>query len=987
MKFENMGISKKLTLGFTVILLFVLLVGGVAARHIDQIYQQVELMYNHPLQVRRAIDYINNDVLIMRVSMRDILLTSDDQGVQDALQQIALASTDAGKQLAIIQAQYLGDKTDVDQVYQDYTIWKISFDKNIELALAGEIEEVKQSLSSNGDLGTYRQTFADSLNELDVFAQDKASALYQNAIELNQTLKQQLAILLAAILLISIFVTLSLIRSVRNPLKAMNSAVLRFHHGDMEARSSYVSKNEFGLLSASINTLAERVQKTTGLNEMTLKFTQELLVEDDDRKFFQSILLSLCEQCGAHIAAVYLRNGITHSFELFESIGMDSNAKKSFSADSADGEFGAAILSHRIQYLANIPEDTRFVFSTANGSYIPRGIIVIPIVSNNRVIAIISLATLKQFEAHTMDFINRIHYAITARIDGILAYQAVTEYRDVLLQQNYELETQKNELCAQAVELTQQKTELEMQKRRLTEASQLKTNFLSNMSHELRTPLNSVIALSGLLSRKLANLIPEEEYSYLEIIERNGKNLLMSINDVLNISRIEAGYEEVEITRFNVNDSINELVLMLEPLAKQKNVELIHHSSDLVMLLDSDADKFRHILQNLIGNALKFTEKGSVTITAQNKENSIEISVADTGIGIAPEHMPHIFEEFRQADGGTSRRFGGSGLGLAIAKGYADLLGGSISVQSTLDVGTLFTLTLPICYSAETELEKRELDETDLYANKHSRASEGSLDKIILVVEDNESAIIQIRDLVGDMGYRVQIAHDAGEAFAAIDQQIPDAMILDLMMPDVNGFKVLELLRNAEVTAHIPVLILTAKHITKDELTFLKRNNVHQLIQKGDVDRKSLQNAVHSMVYPVLKDMKKAQHKKQIVEGRPVVLVVEDNPDNMITVKALLADNYTLIEAVNGHEGIEMAKEHIPNLILMDIALPDISGIDAYIEIKKMPKLQHIPIIALTASAMEHDREAILGYGFDAFVAKPIIAKQLYDVLKEVLYD
>lgn len=237
-----------------------------------------------------------------------------------------------------------------------------------------------------------------------------------------------------------------------------------------------------------------------------------------------------------------------------------------------------------------------------------------------------------------------------------------------------------------------------------------------------------------------------------------------------------------------------------------------------------------------------------------------------------------------------------------------------------------------------------------------------------------------------EMGHRVQVAQDAGEAFAIIDKQIPDAMILDLMMPGIDGFRVLELLRNAQDTAHIPVLILTAKHVTKDELKFLKRNNVHELIQKGDVDRKRLQKAISGMLSPETPKKEKPQHHPQAIEGKPVILVVEDNVDNMITIKALLSDHYTVIEAIDGYEGIEKAKAHIPNLILMDIALPGISGIEAYHEIRKMPKLEYVPIIALTASAMDHDREAVLAHGFDAFIAKPIIIKEFLDVINEVLY-
>ena len=245
---------------------------------------------------------------------------------------------------------------------------------------------------------------------------------------------------------------------------------------------------------------------------------------------------------------------------------------------------------------------------------------------------------------------------MSARIEGILAFRTIKEYKEVLEQQNRELDAQKGELVEQATELTQQNVELETQKNQLKEASMLKTSFLSNMSHELRTPLNSVIALSGVLSRRLANAIPGEEHSYLEIIERNGKILLNLINDILDISRIEAGREEIEVAEFNVNSIIADAVDLIKPQADQKKVALNHVINEAEISITSDSDKLRHILHNLIGNAVKFTEKGKVEVSAARNDDKIEIKVTDTGIGIDKEHLPYIFDEFRQADGGTARR-------------------------------------------------------------------------------------------------------------------------------------------------------------------------------------------------------------------------------------------------------------------------------------------------------------------------------------------
>jgi len=216
------------------------------------------------------------------------------------------------------------------------------------------------------------------------------------------------------------------------------------------------------------------------------------------------------------------------------------------------------------------------------------------------------------------------------------------------------------------------------------------------MSHELRTPLNSVIALSGVLSRKLKDQISEEEFSYLDVIQRNGKHLLSIINDILDISRIEAGREEFEISTFNLCNCVNDIIEMIKPQILEKNLELDLAKGDCHVEMISDVKKVRHIVQNIVSNAVKFTEKGKISISLSLENQFVHLQVQDTGIGIKKEHINHIFDEFRQADSSTSRKYGGTGLGLSIAKKYAELLGGAIKVESEENVGSLFTIILPI---------------------------------------------------------------------------------------------------------------------------------------------------------------------------------------------------------------------------------------------------------------------------------------------------
>jgi PAS domain S-box-containing protein len=338
-------------------------------------------------------------------------------------------------------------------------------------------------------------------------------------------------------------------------------------------------------------------------------------------------------------------------------------------------------------------------------------------------------------------------------------------------------------------------------------ANKAKSDFLSKMSHELRTPLNAIIVLSGVLDRTLIGKIPIEEHGYLNIIERSGKNLLEMINDLLDISRIESGLVELDFKCVDLNKTITDTIDLMNPLAIGKNIELIYRKPDTERYLTSDEDKIKHILQNLISNAIKFTDEGHVEISISRIGESYLIKVSDTGIGMEESNLESIFDEFRQADSTTTRRYGGTGLGLAIVKKYVELLGGNVLVKSQVGKGSTFTVEIPIAPVGELSAK----DSSDLNVD---------LDK------DNSS---------------------------------------------------------------------------KKKSEHLKLDDTQTTVYK------------------------------------PVVLVVEDNPDNMMTVHALLRDRYLVLEASSGEVAFDLAKNHTIDLILMDINLPGISGIEVYRLIRSNP--------------------------------------------------
>jgi signal transduction histidine kinase/DNA-binding response OmpR family regulator len=992
MKLNDLKIGTQLRLGLGVILLLVGLLAVQAWFQTHQIFLQTQGLYEHPLTVRRALGDIRAQILTMHRDMKDLCLLKSESERDSIVQDFDAREADVHRQFAIFYERYLGPRSDIEQAEQAFVQWKALRDETRRLLREGKTDEAVSRTLPAGAGGIQVEKLLGEIKDISDFSLARGDQFYQAAEQQRRSLGHQLGAAVAVILLLTLAVAWLLLKGVKGPLAELTAAAEQFRQGKLEARSRHASANEFGTLSFAFNAMAESIQAEMRSNENSARLAGVMLREEEAHAFCLELLKALLQHTGAQVGAVYLLNEAKTAFEHFESVGLSAGGRAAFSATGLEGELGAAVATRQIQRVTDIPADTRFTFSAVSGDFSPREILTIPVLSDHAVSAVISLASVRAFDTPSVRLVNDIWNMLNARVNGVLAFLKIQNFAARLEHQNSELEQQKRELSAQASEMTEQNAELEMQKRQLDEASRLKSAFLSNMSHELRTPLNSVIALSGVLSRRLAKTLPAVEHGYLEVIERNGKSLLALINDILDLSRIEAGHVDLVVSSFSIRETVRETVSMLERQAVEKGIALVSLVGADLPPVTSDPDKFRHILQNLVGNAVKFTEKGQVTVTAEiqrsedgGRRSEILIRVTDTGIGIAADQLPHIFEEFRQADGSTSRKYGGTGLGLAIAKEHARLLGGSITAESTLGKGSTFTLRLP------TVLETP--GATPASAPAWPERAVGPAPVLsgqgqnILLVEDNEPAIIQLTDILLKQGYRVQVAHNGKEALTQIGQTPPDAMILDLMMPEVDGFQVLQAIRGIERTARLPVLILTAKHVTKQELSFLKGNHIHQLIQKGDINKDGLLAEVARMVVPpqAEPDPVPPPRRRPAHPGKPVVLLVEDNPDNLRTARALLGDSYEVIEAGDGRAGLGQARAHQPDLILTDIALPGLDGFEVLAAVREDASLCDIPVVAVTASAMKGNREEILARGFDGYISKPIDHDALLQTLRRFL--
>jgi signal transduction histidine kinase/DNA-binding response OmpR family regulator/HAMP domain-containing protein len=981
MKLKDLKIGAQLRLGLGALLALVVLLGALAWMQNNELVLQTKGLYDHPLQVRRVLSDIQVQILTMHRDMKDLCLVESGRERDSLVQDLDVREVDIHRQFTVLYGHYLGPRADVEQTEQAFVQWKTLRDETIRLLKEGKTAEAISLVRPDGASGSQVEKILSEIKAISEFAKNKGDQFYAASEQLKNTLAYQLGSVVVVILLLSLLVTWLLLNGIKAPLEKLTATVEQFRQGRLDVRSPPLAANEFGVLASSFNTMADSIQTEMRSTESASHLAGIMLGEEEAHAFCRVVLQALVQQAGAQVSAIYILNDAKSAFEHFESIGLGAGGRSAFSAAEREGELGAAVATRLIQHIKDIPSDTRFTFAAVSGTFMPREILTIPVLSDKAVVAVISLASVSAFSEAALRLVNDIWSMLNARVNGVLAFRKVKDLAVRLEQQNSEMGAQARELAAQADELTEQNTELELQKRQLDEVSRMKSAFLSNMSHELRTPLNSVIALSGVLSRRLAKAIPEEEYSYLEIIERNGKNLLALINDILDLSRIEAGHSDINLSRFSVREVVGEVVAMLETQAQEKGISLTHSVGEDLPPVTSDPDKFRHILQNLVGNAVKFTEQGQVVVTARRSDLEMYVAVRDTGIGIAADQLPFIFDEFRQADSSTSRKYGGTGLGLAIAKEHARLLGGDLTAESVLGQGSTFTLRLPL--AVETPHLAQAMEAGSFPGESAARptpvpAGQGQR---LLLVEDNEPAIIQLTDILHAAGYCVQVARNGKEALAQIGQGVPDAMILDLMMPEVDGFQVLKAIREVQHTAQLPVLILTAKHVTKEELSFLKSNHVHQLIQKGDINKDGLLVAVAQMVVPLQPKAALPQRLRPVRSGKPLILVVEDNPDNLRTIKVLLSDCFQVVEAEDGRAGVEQARAHRPDLILTDIALPVMDGFSVLAAIRDDEALRRIPVIAVTASAMKGNREEILAHGFDGYISKPID----HDVLMKTL--
>jgi len=864
---------------------------------------------------------------------------------------------------------------------------------------------------------------------------EEESARLAERLEQQQIYIKYTPILLVAAALISILITISSYLRIRadigkriaqqlldeekyaqtnRRIAHIEQVTQRVSEGDYTARSQDQTDDELGRISTALNAMARSLEQT--FNDLSIQnWLQAGDVQINDairgervlKNLSAKLINTLTAYAGAHLGTIYILDP-NWNFRLTGSFAAQ-NAPQSIVP--GQGLCGQVIETKKPLLVRDVPADYLKVTSSL-GETSPAALAILPLVYSYECIGVIELGFLKTPEDLTMRFLEENLETMASGINSALDYVKLQNFLEETQAQAEELQTQHNELenlnaeleaqsqklQASEEELRVQQEELQQTNEELEERSGLleeknieiqkkaeelelttryKSEFLANMSHELRTPLNSILLLSRLLAENEDKNLTGEQIEYATVIQSSGNGLLGLIDEILDLSKIEAGKMELDYVTVSIKEICDDMKALFAPVAREKGLGFsVSIASGVPPVIETDKMRLEQILKNLVSNALKFTAQGSVDIAVKLNDSNDKVLcfvVRDTGIGVAPEKQHHIFEAFQQADGSTKRKYGGTGLGLSISRELAKLLGGEISLTSIVGQGSEFTLFVPMSasytepetanffgnYQGETVsnevpvIPSRFVSTVIPESIPDDRSTVNQTSKTILIIEDDTFFAKSLLDYTRKQGYKGIVAVRGDEGLELARTFKPMGILLDIQLPVVSGWEVMDQLKNDPETRPIPVHIMSSHRMKNESL------------QKGAVDFIDKPVAIEKMgeIFRKIEYVISKKSKK--------VLIVEDNSMHAKALAYYLGTfdiNSDLKSDIN--EGINALSGNEVDCVILDMGIPDKKAYDILEEAKKNPGFEHIPIIIFTGKSLSMTEELRIRQYADSIIVK-----------------
>jgi len=817
------------------------------------------------------------------------------------------------------------------------------------------LSEASKSLKKKGKFEIYSES-TDEADLLAIFVENYSDSNVNNklnflvfstideAIDLRSSLKSILAIVGTSGVILSLILTFLFTDKIRKQLLQLSRATEITKGGNFQNRITVKSKDEIGELASAFNLMLDNLEKNNKSKQEYSEFITLINQNPTLKEISEAALHKIIKTCGFSVGALFLVE--QEKLTLLSSYGLND-----VSANEKSELFGPVIKNKEtieINSGSNLP-----VVRTGSLSLEIKSLFLMPVLYNNKVISVLELGSFDKITSEAKEYLLNIQEQLAIGLTNASALGQLESFvnelkrlNDEYQKQNEQITKQNEKLVELHNELKEKAEELAIQKEKAEESTQMKSQFLANMSHELRTPMNSILGLTELILD--SGSLKGKNKERLEVVLKSGRRLMTLINDILDLSKIEAGKMEIREEPVMLDEIIEDVENAINPLTLNKNIEFrITKNINTRVRISTDKGRVTQVLINLLGNAVKFTDEGYVELAVSiPDDNTLLFNVTDTGIGLSENDQKIIFEEFRQVDGTTTRKYGGTGLGLTICKKIADMLNGNISVKSELGKGSTFSFSVPLKV-VEIRAEKPEDPkvniETLLKNRKHP----------ILIIDDDPEIRYTIGQYLISRGYEVVYAEDGEQGLKKAIEIQPFAITLDVMLPKKDGWNILKEFKEHPATRDIPVILISV----------MGDKNLGYGLGAFEYFVKPISSEKLLSAFAKLENLAKKRIEK--------IVIVDDDEMEYEKFKNAFKNENVKIEYINDSKiAFNRISELQPDLIILDLLMPDIDGISLSHKLKSSKETRHIPIIISTAKDLSDEEKSQLNNTVEEITVK-----------------